>query len=223
MQREELYQELFGNLDEAEPDAESEVDDWQIVNEGGAAEADSEFRPLPWESGGEPWSSHDGAHRNRSQASARAASAVASPRGEYRRLRRVVDPSSVGAAASSASLGVAASVDVAPVIVAKAKPVPRRTPYQVRYYAVSSVSSTASQKCPLAPGVYCGIWRDVELLVPGRNLVGSGVSLQGFDTLDEAIAHLTPPSRRRAFRFAEEVIIKDRDQVADLIQNFSSD
>jgi hypothetical protein len=67
------------------------------------------------------------------------------------------------------------------------------------------------------------VWRDIELLVPGRNLVGSGVSLQGFDTLDLALAHLLPPSRRKAFQYSEEVVIKDRDQVADLILNHASD
>jgi hypothetical protein len=144
--------------------------------------------------------------RPRSQAGARAIAAISWPQPEYRRLRRVGEGASASSEGTSGSNAVPAEVRAcAPP--AKAKGATRREPYQVRYYAVSSVSRLASQRCPLAPGVYCGVWRDIQLLVLGRNLLGSGVSLQGFDTLDLALAHLLPPSRRRAFQYSEEVVI----------------
>jgi hypothetical protein len=73
------------------------------------------------------------------------------------------------------------------------------------------------------PGIYCGLWVDLELLLPRRRLVGSGVSLQGFGGLDLAFAHLLPPSKRRAFTLAAEVPVIDRDRLAELIQDFAAD
>jgi hypothetical protein len=145
MQREELFSELFGDLDEEEPEADIKSDSWELIEDSAepspsAVDSEAAYRPLPWETGGEPWSSHDGAHRTRSQAGGRAVAAVSSPRVEYRRLRRVADgprarssgASAGGASASSAAPAVVAegavSADVGPAIATRAKAAPRRAP-----------------------------------------------------------------------------------------------
>jgi hypothetical protein len=166
------------------------------ASSGGAA-ASSDFRPLPWEVGGEPTSGHSGAHL----------------------LRPVRATPSVVAAASSDAVPVVRAAGAQP----KAKPTPRRVAGEVRFYAVSSVSENARGLSVVRPGIYCGLWFDLELLLPRRRLVGSGVSLQGFGTIDLAFEHLLPPSPRRAFKHRGEVPFIDRDRLAELIRDSAAD
>jgi hypothetical protein len=170
MQRESLWNDLFGDLDdENEPEPEGT---WELVgdtNVDSATASSSAVGPL-------------------TQASARAVSAVSG----YRRLRRIGSSSSSGTSLSGAGASesfrplpwevggqptsghsgahLSRASHATPRVVAatpsdavpvnrvagaqpKAKPVPRRVAGAIRYYAVSSVSVNARTLSVVRPGI----------------------------------------------------------------------
>jgi hypothetical protein len=183
-----------------------------------ASGADAPFALL-----GGPSVLHEGRHLTRSSAVERASAARGASSSGYSRLRRVVasPPSDNASAQASASSNAVPNPKATPSqpaakVVAKARV--RRESHVLRYYAVRDVSASARVASVLRPGVYCCVWRDFLLLLPGCTYFGCGIHLKGFDDLISAVLYLVP----RTFVSVDVVPVTDRDRVATLVRDSAS-
>ena len=85
----------------------------------------------------------------------------------------------------------------------------------LRFYAVTGVGAKAfGLNCRLIVGFFCTTWGKLGGFLHNRELFGSSISLKGFDTLEEAAAHVQ--SRTRTARKEIEIFDEGRvDAVLD--------